>query len=122
MVALNKLTAEIKQISDELDDLLLTHHRVSYPLLFSPNERLELFWSTPHPVAERDRARVDKLLQDYQEKSEQVKHLITSILMLVREDPFLTQFITGLKITENNVDMPNRAEVESTFADIQDPA
>ncbi len=122
MLALNKLTAEIKQIRDELDDLLLTHHRVPYPLLFSPNERLEIFWPTPHPAAERDRPRVDKLLQDYQEKSEQVKHLITGILMLVREDPFLTQFIMGLEISGNSVDVPNRAAVESTLADVEDPA
>jgi exonuclease VII small subunit len=122
MLVLNKLTGEIKLIRDELDDLLLTHHRVAYPHLFNPNERIELFWPTPHPAAERDRARVDTLLQDYQEKSEQVKHLITSILMLIREDPFLTQFIVGLEISEKYVDVPNRTAVEATLADIQDPA
>lgn len=122
MLALNKLTAELGQIKRELDDLLLTHHRVSYPLLFDPNQRLEIFWPTPHPPAERDRPRVEALLKQAQEKNEQAKQLVTGILLLVRENPLLTQFITGLEIAGNSVDVPDSSQVKSELADIQDPA
>src|SRR5262249_22996256 len=122
---LNKLSSGIEQIYTELHDLAATHSRTRLetvpPLKFFVRPGPDIARPTydlpidvpPGP----DRARAEDLLREAGDKVQAAKSIMAGILALVRENPFLTQFVKGLEISGRTADVPDPAAIEAELAD-----
>lgn len=122
LLASNRLWADIRALEQELDPLVMTHHRTGQqyraPFGFGAGLTAEIFWPTYHEPAEADRPKVEWLTQQLREKGQSARIVMAAILKLVQQDPFLTQFIGGLKLSGDVASAPEREAIESKLADI----
>lgn len=120
LLASNSLWTEIYALEKELNSLTMTRHRTAqqYQGFFGGQLVVDAYWPTFHEPAPADRPRVEELMTLLRAKGESATIVMHGILRLVQEDPFLTQFISGLELSGDVASAPDRKAIEATLADV----
>jgi hypothetical protein len=77
-----------------------------------------VYWPTVQEPDPADRPRVEQLRTDLVPASAAARDLTAAMLLMIRENPVLTNFVTGLVVEAEQVSVPNPEAVGSKLADL----
>ena len=103
VITMEEVKARIDALDAELQPLIFTRHRTSRqyraPLSFGGGYTADVFWPTYHDPAPQHVAQVERLRTALEADWERYRTVLKGIVMLVQDDPVLTQFISGLDMS-----------------------
>jgi hypothetical protein len=104
VIAADKLAIQIHALEAELDTIVMATHEtdtLTYaPLGFGAGHRVRAYWPTYHDPSPRDAKRAAELMDQLKGLGEKFRIALTGITKLVEDDPVLTQFISGLDMSQ----------------------